>query len=92
MTTALLTERRLRVTLPDRRVVSLWWGSLVGFHVDLGRGACVLDYGDGNARLLTGPDTPSVAVLGVAVLYGVQALATHDGLAPIRDDVAARTC
>ena len=85
----LLTDRRLLVTTSRRETQSLWWGSLVAFHVDLARGACALDYGDGHARLLSGPDASSVAVLGVAVLYGVQALALHSAIAPLRDPVAA---
>ena len=89
----LLTDRRLLVTTSRRETQSLWWGSLVGFHVNLERCACVLDYGDGHARLLTGPDASSLAVLGVAMLYGVQALVLHSAIAPLRASLAtAQTC
>lgn len=81
---ALLTNRRLLVRLRSGEVLSLWWGSLVGFDPDLSRSHVVLDYGDGSPRVLTGPGAPQVAVAGIASLYGVEALTTHPALDAIR--------
>jgi hypothetical protein len=81
---ALLTSSRLLVRLRTGEVVSLWWGSLVGFDPDLGRGHVVLDYGDGSPRAVSGPGAALVAVAGVASLYGVEALTTHPALDPLR--------
>ncbi len=82
-----VTDRRLIVGMPLGLVSSLWWGSLVGFHPDLARSSLVLDYGDGSPRLISGPDVPSVIVVGVVALYGVAALAEHAALEPLRDPV-----
>ena len=82
-----VTDRRLMVGLPLSGVASLWWGSLVGFYPDLARSCVVLDYGDGYPRSLSGPDVASVAVVGVARIYGVTALADHAALEPLRDRV-----
>lgn len=81
---ALLTSRRLLVRLYSGEVFSLWWGSLVGFDPDLELGHVVFDYGDGSPRAVTGPGAASVAVAGVASLYGVKALTTHPALAALR--------
>lgn len=80
----LITDRRLLVRLASNDLVSLWWGSLVGFDVDLCAGHVVLDFGDGRTRLLSGPAAAVVAVAGVAQLYGIPALVTHPGLASLR--------
>ncbi len=82
-----VTDRRLIVGMPLGLVSSLWWGSLVGFHPDLARSSVVLDYGDGCPRLISGPDVPSVIVVGVVALYGVTALAEHAALESLRDPV-----
>jgi hypothetical protein len=81
---ALLTNCRLLVRLRSGEVLSLWWGSLVGFDPDLARGHVVLDYGDGSPRLVSGPGAAHVAVAGIASLYGVEALTTHPALDPLR--------
>ena len=81
---ALVTSRRLLVRLHGGEVLSLWWGSLVGFDPDLDRGHVVLDYGDGSPRAGTGPGAASVAVAGIASLYGVEALTTHPALGALR--------
>jgi hypothetical protein len=44
----------------------------------------VLDFGDGRPRLVAGPDVSTVAVAGVAHLYGVEALTRHEALTRIR--------
>ncbi|MEO3936807.1 hypothetical protein V3N99_08625 [Dermatophilaceae bacterium Soc4.6] len=80
----LITDRRLLVRLASSDLVSLWWGSMVGFEVDLRAGHVVLDFGDGRPRLLSGPAVAVVAVAGVAQLYGIPALVTHPSLAPLR--------
>ena len=88
----LITERRLLVRLDTGELVSLWWGSLVGFEADLANGHVVLDFGDGRPRLLSGPAVALVAVAGVGRLYGREALLAHPALAPLRnsqDHVAA---
>jgi hypothetical protein len=81
---ALLTNRRLLARLHSGEVLSLWWGSLVGFDPDLVRGHVVLDYGDGSPRVVSGLGAAQVAVAGIASLYGIEALTTHPALAPIR--------
>jgi hypothetical protein len=80
----LVTDRRLLVRFPTGELVSLWWGSLVGFDAHLKDAYVVLDFGDGRPRLVAGPDVSTVAVAGVAHLYGVEALTRHDALACIR--------
>lgn len=80
----LITDRRLLVRLASHDLVSLWWGSMVGFEVDLRAGHVVLDFGDGRTRLLSGPAVAVVAVAGVAQLYGIPALVTHPSLASLR--------
>ena len=68
---ALLTDERLIVRMPDATLGSFWWGSVVGFEVDVDRGHVVLDFGDGWPRLLSGSGVAVIAVLGIARLYGV---------------------
>lgn len=80
----IVTDRRLVIRVPNGSLGSLWWGSLVGFEVDLDRGNVILDYGDGSPRVLSGPGAAVVAVVGVARLYGVEALVRHEGLQPLR--------
>ncbi|MEP7193581.1 MAG: hypothetical protein ABI903_12020 [Actinomycetota bacterium] len=88
----LITDRRLLVRLDTGELISLWWGSLVGFEADLHRSHVVLDFGDGRPRSLSGPAVALVAVAGVDRLYGPEALLVHPALAPLRhsqDPVAA---
>lgn len=80
----LITDHRLLVRLRSGELVSLWWGSLVGFEVNLGEGFVILDFGDGRPRSLSGAAVALVAVAGVARLYGVEALTTHRALEPLR--------
>ena len=81
---ALLTNRRLLARLRTGEVLSLWWGSLVGFAPDIDHCHVVFDYGDGSPRAVSGADTALVAVVGIASLYGVKELTTHPALAPLR--------
>ena len=55
-----VTDQRLLVRLGSGELASLWWGSLVGFEADLVADHVVLDFGDGQPRLLSGP-SPSPA-------------------------------
>lgn len=80
----LVTDHRLLVRLGSGELVSLWWGSLVGFEIRLEESYVVLDFGDGRPRSLSGPEVGLVAVAGVARLYGVEALTTHRALEPLR--------
>jgi hypothetical protein len=81
-----VTDERLLVRLGSGELASLWWGSLVGFEADLPAEHVVLDFGDGQPRLLSGPSAAVLAVAGVAALYGPEALATHPALSPLRAD------
>ena len=81
---ALVTDRRILLKINDGHIASLWWGSLVGFEPRLSSGYVVLDYGDGAPRLLSGRQVSSIAVVGVAALYGVEALTTHPALERLR--------
>jgi hypothetical protein len=81
----LITDRRLLVRLDTGELVSLWWGSLVGFEADLQQGHAVLDFGDGHPRSLSGPAVALVAVAGVGRLYGPEAMLAHPALAPLRN-------
>lgn len=80
----LVTDRRLLIRLPGGMLVSLWWGSLVGFEADLVGERVILDYGDGSPRHVFGSAAPIIAVAGVAMVYGPEALLTHPALAPLR--------
>jgi hypothetical protein len=79
-----VTDARLIVRLPDATLGSLWWGSLVGFEADLEQGHVVMDCGDGWPRLLSGSGVATIAVMGVARVYGVEALTHHAALTPLR--------
>jgi hypothetical protein len=81
-----VTDQRLLVRLGSGELASLWWGSLVGFEADLVADHVVLDFGDGQPRLLSGPSAAVMAVAGVAALYGPEAFATHPSLSPLRAD------
>jgi hypothetical protein len=80
----LTTDQRLLVRMSGGQLVSLWWGSLVGLSVDLVSQHVTLDYGDGRPRLLSGTASPIIAVAAIACVYGVEALLSHPGLAPLR--------
>ena len=80
----LVTDRRLLVRFPSGELVSLWWGSLVGFGARLEDAYIVLDFGDGRPRLVAGADVSTVAVAGIAHLYGVEALTRHAALERVR--------
>lgn len=79
-----VTDRRLLARLPSGELVSLWWGSVVGIHVDLASVQVILDAGDGAPRRLSGPDAPTIAVAALWFLFGQEGLLRHPSLAPLR--------
>lgn len=81
---ALVTDQRVVVRLATSGLRSFWWGSLVGLNIDLSAGHVVLDFGDGRPRALSGEAAPVVAVAAVAAAYGIEALATHEAIVPLR--------
>jgi hypothetical protein len=79
-----VTDLRLLCRFGSGSLISLWWGGLVGLRVDLAAEQIVLDYGDGQPVNLAGSPVPLVAVVGVASLYGVEAMLTHPALSLLR--------
>ena len=80
----LLTDRRVLLNLDTGQSVSFWWGSLVGFRPSVEDGYAVFDYGDGVARLMSSRAMASIAVAGIAALYGTAGLVEHPALATLR--------
>jgi hypothetical protein len=81
----LVTDKRLLCRFSTGRLASLWWNGVVGLHVDPAAEYMVLDYGDGQPVNLSGPLVAPVAVVGIASVYGTEAMLTHPGLARIRN-------
>jgi hypothetical protein len=79
----LVTDMRVLCGFATGRV-SLWWSGVVGIDVALAREHIVLDYGDGQPVALSGVKVASVSVIGVAAVYGVEAMLAHPGLASLR--------
>lgn len=82
----IVSDRRLFCRFAAGRVSLLWWGGVVAIDVDLAREHIVIDYGDGQPVSLSGPWVPAIAVAGVAMIYGVQALVDHSALARLRGE------
>jgi hypothetical protein len=80
----LVSDMRLLCRFASGSLVSLWWSGLVGLRVDLAAEHIVLDFGDGQLVNLSGPLVAPVAVVGIASVYGMEAMLTHPGLARIR--------
>ena len=80
----LLTGARVLLDLETGKSVSFWWGSLVGFRPCVEDGYAVFDYGDGIARLMSSRSMASIAVVGIAALYGNAGLVEHPALATLR--------
>jgi hypothetical protein len=55
--------------VPNGRVVSFWWTTVVALDVDLAAGRIVLDYGGNQPRDLSGPFAPTLAVTAIAGIY-----------------------
>ena len=79
-----VTDLRLLCRFGSGSLVSLWWSGLVGLRVDLAAEHIILDFGDGQLVNLSGPLVAPVAVVGIASVYGMEAMLTHPGLARIR--------
>jgi hypothetical protein len=80
----LVSDRRLLCRFGTGRLSSLWWNGIVGLEVDLAAEHIILDFGDGQPVNLSGPLVAPVAVVGIASVYGTQAMLTHPGLARLR--------
>lgn len=80
----IVTDMRLLCRFATGRLSSLWWNGIVGLEVDLAAEHIILDFGDGQPVNLSGPLVAPVAVVGIASVYGTEAMLTHPGLARIR--------
>jgi len=80
----LVTDLRLLCRFASGRLTSLWWNGVVGLHVDLAAEHIVLDFGDAQPVCLSGPFVAPVAVVGIASVYGAEAILTHQALAVLR--------
>ena len=83
-TDVIVTDLRLLARFESRRLTSLWWRGIVGLHVDLAAEHIVLDFGDAQPVCLSGPLVAPVAVVGIASVYGTEAILTHQALAVLR--------
>jgi len=54
----LVTDVRLLCRFGNGRLASLWWGGVIGLHIDLVGEHVVLDYGDGQPVCLCGAQAP----------------------------------
>ena len=79
-----VTDLRLLCRFGSGSLVSLWWSGIVGLCVDLAVESIVLDFGDGQPVSLSGVQVGPIAVLGIASVYGTQAILTHHALTPLR--------
>lgn len=68
----LTSERALGRSVRSGELVSIWWASLTGAHVDASREAVVLDMANGWSGRLSGPGILPLAVLAVAACGGAQ--------------------
>ena len=80
----LVTDMRLLCRMGSGRLTSLWFNGVVGLHIDLEAEHVVLDYGDGQPVCLSGAQVRAVAIVGIAAIYGMEAMLTHPSLAPLR--------
>jgi len=85
----LVTDLRLLCRFVNRSLSSLWWSGIVGLYIDLAAEHIVLDFGDGQLVDLSGPPVASVAVVGIASVYGMEAMLTHPALSPLRTRASA---
>jgi len=83
---AVVTDRRLLCRFATGHLALLWWSGIVGLNVDLAAEHIVLDFGDGQPVSLSGAQVAPLAVLGIASVYGVEAMLTHPGLVRLRTD------
>ena len=80
----IVTDLRLLCRFASGRLSSLWWSGIVGLYVDLAAEHIVLDFGDAQPVCLSGPLLAPVAVVGIASVYGTEAILTHHALALLR--------
>lgn len=81
---AVITDARLLCRFSTGWLASLWWNGVVGLSVNLAAEHVVLDFGDGQPVSLSGVQAPSVAVVGIASVYGTEAMLTHPGMVSLR--------
>jgi hypothetical protein len=86
----IVTDQRLLCRFATGRLSSLWWCGVVGLNVDIATERIVLDFGDGQQVCLSGHPVASVAVAGIAAVYGMEAVLTHPALSPLRRRASAR--
>ena len=79
-----VTDQRLLCRFGSGSLISLWWGGLVGLHVDLVGENIALDFGDGELVNLAGAQVAPLAVLGIASVYGKESMLAHPALASLR--------
>ncbi|HEY5179338.1 MAG TPA: hypothetical protein VIJ07_06120 [Dermatophilaceae bacterium] len=80
----LVTDMRLLCRFATGGITLLWWNGVVAMDVDLTMEHFVIDYGDGQPIGLSGPWVVPAAVVGVAAIYGTQALVDHPALILLR--------
>ena len=80
----IVTDLRLLCRMATGRLTSLWWNGVVGLHIDLVTEHVVLDFGDGEPVSLSGVQSPPVAVVAIASVYGTEAMLAHPGMLPLR--------
>ncbi len=79
-----VTDRRLLLAWGDHQLAAIWWATVVRCEIDLEATSVVVDVGDGRPKLIAGPSAAVVAVCAAARLFGLEALATHPGIAVLR--------
>jgi len=82
--TVLVTDCRVLLRWPGGSLISLWWGTVHGFEVNLDSETLVFDHGDGKPLCLSGLTVPVIAVAGIAAIYGADAMLRHPAIAPLR--------
>jgi hypothetical protein len=80
----IVTDLRLLCRFVIGRLASLWWSGVVGLSVDLAAEYIVLDYGEGQPVGFSGAHVAPVALVGIASVYGMEAMLTHHALTPLR--------
>jgi hypothetical protein len=66
----IVTDLRVLCRMGAGRLTSLWWAGVAGLHIDSATEHVILDFGDGQPVCLTGPAISSLAVVGIASVYG----------------------
>jgi hypothetical protein len=87
----LVTDLRMLCRFASGSLVSLWWSGIVGLRVDLAAEHIVLDFGDAEPVNFSGTQVASLAVLGIASVYGKESMLTHPALDQLRTRTADGT-